>query len=386
MEIVTTGSKAVQAVDGILSSVTAFLMRNYVGALGFCVSWLAVCNNYALLRGRTPDNLAAHLVVRSILFSLLWMPINIFVGPTYGKLLLLYAPVYLDLTEHYGWPWIRRVYTQLFYPLRLRKWLTKAFRADVIRADSSTTSGSAASETQPNNKQCVFGVHPHGVLPVGSILNMSSVSFSPSKMDTMYTHPKRVILAATSCFLVPGWRELLMSLNVYDCSRANAQRWLKDGYSVCIVPGGAREGLYSSPEVDWLDLKRKRGFIRLALQFGCNLVPTYTFNEVHFVSQVNYHSVNPSSFVGMFRSAFQKTFGISFPLITGLTLVNKYDDNQFPRFVTVIGDAIDCPTIKNPSDDVVDVYMAKYCMALERIYSKYGPEYNSKKDRQLLIT
>jgi hypothetical protein len=37
--------------------------------------------------------------------------------------------------------------------------------------------------------------------------------------------------------------------------------------------------LYSNPDVDMLDLRRKLGFVKLAIRYGVSLVPVYTFNE-----------------------------------------------------------------------------------------------------------
>jgi hypothetical protein len=355
------------SVDSLLTSTSGFLARN-VGSL--CAVWIAAltaCNRAGLLRGRTPDHFVAHFLVRSVFYSLLWVPIN-YLHPIMGKFMLLYAPLYLDLSEHYG----STAYT-VFYPTWLKNWLTKVCKADVI-----------CDQKQPVDGQCVFGLHPHGILPIGSILNLSSVDFSPSRLDSVYTHPKRVILAATSCFLVPGWRELLLALNVFDCSRSNAERWLNRGYSICIVPGGAREGLYSNPDIDWLDLKRKRGFVRLALRYGVRLVPTYTFNEVSFVTQVHYTSFRENSVSDIIRRTFQQTFGISFPFVTGLKF---YDDQRkVPRLVTAVGSPIACPRIENPSDEEVDVYLQKYADALSKLYETYGPQFNSYKSRTLQIS
>jgi hypothetical protein len=105
---------------------------------------------------------------------------------------------------------------------------------------------------------------------------------------------------------------------VYDCSRVNAERWLRRGVSVAIVPGGAREALYSNPDIDMLDLRRKRGFVRLALRHGIPLVPTYTFNEVDVFSQIECTAIKDGSWLQFTRQNFQQTFGISMPLFSKL--------------------------------------------------------------------
>jgi len=52
------------------------------------------------------------------------------------------------------------------------------------------------------------------------------------------------------------------------------------GYTVGVVPGGAAESLDSHPDIYALTLKNRKGFVRLAIKHGANLVPLYHFGEV----------------------------------------------------------------------------------------------------------
>ena len=53
-----------------------------------------------------------------------------------------------------------------------------------------------------------------------------------------------------------------------------------------MVPGGALEALNSDEDKIRLVLNRRKGFIKLALRFGVNLVPTFSFGENFIYDQV----------------------------------------------------------------------------------------------------
>ncbi len=44
-------------------------------------------------------------------------------------------------------------------------------------------------------------------------------------------------------------------------------------------PGGATEALYASPGRNTVVLKKRLGFVKLAIQKGAYLVPVYAFGE-----------------------------------------------------------------------------------------------------------
>lgn len=56
---------------------------------------------------------------------------------------------------------------------------------------------------------------------------------------------------------------------VYMCpGRYSARKLLDDGYSILLVPGGATEALYAKPKCNAVYLKKRLGFVKLAMQTG----------------------------------------------------------------------------------------------------------------------
>ena len=289
-------------------------------------------------------------------------------SPIGGTVLLAYFPIYADLSEHHFGSrfseWLK------FRPLS--KWLRKALHIKLVR-------------TVPiEDKQVIFGMHPHAILPLGSVVNFT---FDEEQFDALFpTLSDRFILGASSCFLVPVFRELLISNRVRDCSRFNAKKWLSNGptkpsgvgSTICLVPGGAREGLYANPHEDWLDLRRKVGFLRLAVEHSVKVVPCFTFNEVSYVTQVR-HDVVPWVVSLMRTLLWQKTVGISLPLATGILPSNVH-------LTTVVGAPIQLPYHGiTPSDAQLEECMDLYCAALQQLYDTHAPLYNSR-PRKLNIT
>ena len=47
----------------------------------------------------------------------------------------------------------------------------------------------------------------------------------------------------------------------------------------CGLPGGATEALYAYPGKNTVVLKKRLGFVKLAIQKGASLLPAYSFGE-----------------------------------------------------------------------------------------------------------
>eukprot|EP00501_MAST-03F_sp_TOSAG23-6_P002561 GSMAST32.ASY1.ANO1.2702.1 assembled CDS len=123
------------------------------------------------------------------------------------------------------------------------------------------------------SKSHILCLHPHGILPLGGMGNLFT-DFSNVKevLQGLEYHA----LAASFCFYMPGIRDIYLAGGVVDASRYVAQGVLASGKSLVLVPGGASEALYSKPGVL---LKKRFGFITLAMETGASLVPVYSFGE-----------------------------------------------------------------------------------------------------------
>ena len=162
-----------------------------------------------------------------------------------------------------------------------------------------------AEEPFDEKKQYIIGCFPHGANSVQHLLTMTDCCGALSKV---FRGPRRD-LAASILFYIPVIRELSLLLGNVDASSATAKYNLKKGRSLLIFVGGEKEQLMAKPHKHQIFLKSRKGFVKLALQYGCELVPSYAFGETEL-----YHI---SDFALGFRKWLQRNFAIGITLAKG---------------------------------------------------------------------
>ena len=92
-----------------------------------------------------------------------------------------------------------------------------------------------------------------------------------------------------------------------DVGRRACLNILSRGKSIAIVIGGGSESLLSSPGTNDIVLKRRQGFVRIALRTGASLVPVYAFGETGTYSTLT--SLPPNSLMRRLQSSMLKAWG-----------------------------------------------------------------------------
>eukprot|EP01118_Nematostelium_gracile_P008991 TRINITY_DN3008_c0_g1_i3.p2 TRINITY_DN3008_c0_g1~~TRINITY_DN3008_c0_g1_i3.p2 ORF type:complete len:170 (-),score=55.74 TRINITY_DN3008_c0_g1_i3:7-516(-) len=150
---------------------------------------------------------------------------------------------------------------------------------------------------------------------------------------------------------------------------------LTKGHSVLIILGGAQESLNARPGNTELVLDSRKGFVKIALQTGSPIVPTYSFGENELYDQLD----NPKgSLVRKIQDWMKNNLGWTMPFFNGRGVWN-YNFGVLPRrtpLLTVIGSPIDLPKTENPSDDLVNEFHEKYKQELKRLFNEYKAEAN----------
>ena len=134
----------------------------------------------------------------------------------------------------------------------------------------------------PIEKQAIFGLHPHGLFPIGQLSNVTLHNCGKKEIANICPQLEKnnvVGVAASFCFYVPIMRELMLLLGIMDCSRPNVDKALKDGKTIAVFMGGAKESKYSGLGRADLVIRKRRGIFEMAIENGIPLVPSYTFGE-----------------------------------------------------------------------------------------------------------
>jgi 2-acylglycerol O-acyltransferase 2 len=306
------------------------------------VGLLKWCERYRALRGMGGESMGVLVQkgLRVAFFFILTSP-ALLQWPWLLVLALPYLYTYIDLSElHQGRksPW--------FGTWRIWYYLRDYFSLRLIKT----------ADLDPH-KTYIFAAHPHGILPFGGMMNMSA---DLTGFTELFPGIERRGLAASFTFYIPLYRDFLLAAGICDAARYTARGLLERGISIYLVPGGATEALYSSPDEDTLVLRKRLGFVRLALQYGASIVPVFSFNETNSFSQFS----TQNQCLNRIKAQFQAIFGLSLPLIK----------NIIPRRIpitSVCGKPLELPKIPEPTDEEVRRYLDLYIRELETLYENY---------------
>lgn len=155
-------------------------------------------------------------------------------------------------------------------------WLVQWFRNKVYRISYKGNVNMFLDKRTPR----VYGFHPHGVHCVGAVY---------VNVDPLTRH---IRIACTSfLFWVPVIKDFAGWGDAFSCEEKKIKSVLKEGSSIIIYPGGINEvpGAYylrepeyrSSPDDDerYYVYKRRKGFIRVAMEQGVEVVPCWVDGE-----------------------------------------------------------------------------------------------------------
>ncbi|XP_034034983.1 2-acylglycerol O-acyltransferase 3b [Thalassophryne amazonica] len=234
------------------------------------------------------------------------------------------------------------------------------------------------AELNPN-KNYIFGCHPHGIMSVGTF-----TCFATDSCNFSRTFPGvRPSLATLSgLFRMPLYRDYMMTAGLVPVSKPSLAYMLSQngkGNAVVIVIGGAAESLASSPGVNTVVVKQRKGFIRIALEFGANLVPVYSFGENELFRQVIF---SEGSVGRKLQGLFKKIAGFAPCLFVGERLALL--PYRIP-VTMVVGCPISVPKCTTPSEEEVDHYHKLYMEALSELFHQHKVSCGLSESHELQI-
>ncbi|KAL5340196.1 diacylglycerol acyltransferase-domain-containing protein [Aspergillus crustosus] len=212
-------------------------------------------------------------------------------------------------------------------------------------------------------KKYVFGGHPHGIACHGLV---GAFSADATGFEELFPGIKNTMLVKDQMFTTPLLREYLFFRGQSGVSRDSCiQHLTRGGYdlrgmgkAITISVGGSREYRIAKPGTMGIVIKIRKGFIRLAVETGANLVPVLVFGENDLFAPLE---ISSWSVKGLIAWAWEKAVGHKVAFSLGR--FNIFCPFRRPLHV-VVGKPVE---VKQQRFDIQDEYV-------EELQGKYVDE------------
>ncbi|KAF9430940.1 diacylglycerol O-acyltransferase 1 [Entomortierella beljakovae] len=233
-------------------------------------------------------------------------------------------------------------------------------------------------------KNYIFGYHPHGIISLGAFCVFGTEGLDFSKK---FPGIKSRLLTLQSNFNIPIYRDVILANGCCSVSKSSCETILQSGpgNSITIVVGGAQESLAALPGTIDLTLKKRLGFIKIALVNGSSLVPTLAFGENDLYEL---YSAPHTSKTYKVQQLMKKVLGFTMPMFNGRGVFN-YEFGLLPKrrpVHIVIGKPIHLEKVEGaPTTEQLLDAQKLYIDELMRIWDCYKDEYAPNRTQELQI-
>lgn len=203
------------------------------------------------------------------------------------------------------------------------------------------------------SRSAIFALSPHGTISFGGMcmLGLSPDWFSVHRLPTA---------AASSVMWTPLIRQVAGLCGLIKASREVLGAWLEKGNSFCLYPGGIAELFKCNGPDEVLFLRERKGFVKMALQNGSEIVPIYFFGNTQVLQA---KSTRP-------LERLSRLIGVSLCWMVGWkgTWLPKPE-----KIVVVVGRPLGMPTDKNacPPRELIEHWHGIYLAEVDRLYQSY---------------
>ncbi|KAI2801885.1 2-acylglycerol O-acyltransferase 1 [Blomia tropicalis] len=232
------------------------------------------------------------------------------------------------------------------------------------------------------DKNYIFGCHPHGILSFSHFVNFATEGTGFSKL-----FPKIVphLITLNYQFWLPIHRDIILLSGTCEASRESIEYIISGkgrGNAAAIVIGGANEVLKAAPNQMILTLKRRKGFVRLAIKHGASLVPVLSFGENDLLNTPH----KEDSLYNRIQEKIIKFISYPIPIFFGRG-VFQYTIGLLPfrkPITTIVGKPIDTKRNENPTQKEIDDLHQRYIEALMQIFEENKDKYCKGCDKLII--
>eukprot|EP00128_Syssomonas_multiformis_P015769 Colp12_sorted_trinity150504_noHs@3607 len=235
-------------------------------------------------------------------------------------------------------------------------------------------------ELDPREKY-LFAYHPHGIIGMGCLSNFAT---DGNGIGKLFPGLRLFVCTLFTNFKIPFYREYIMSLGLADVGKRSLRNIFNHNASALIVIGGANEALDAHPGTYDLTLKKRKGFIKIALVHGANLVPVFAFGENDIYEQVD----NPrGSKLRALQQHLLRVMGFSMPLIKGRG-VFQYTYGILPRrkpITVVVGKPIKVEQVEEPTNEQIEALHQVYVKELQAVFDRHKDTFARERKKSFSI-
>ena len=238
-------------------------------------------------------------------------------------------------------------------------------------------------------RKYVFGYHPHGIISHGAFASFATEALGFSQL---FPGIVNTLLTLDTNFRIPLYRDYALAMGLASVSRESCENLLTKGgtngegmgRAITIVVGGARESLDARPHSLRLVLKRRKGFVKLAIRTGADLVPVLAFGENELYDQFQ---ADAHPFIHKTQMIIKKVLGFTIPLFHARGVFN-YDVGLMPYrrpLNVVVGRPVKVEQHAKPEDAYIAEIHELYVRELERLWHEWKDVFAKNRTGELEI-
>ncbi|CAK9830076.1 2-acylglycerol O-acyltransferase 2 [Anthophora retusa] len=238
------------------------------------------------------------------------------------------------------------------------------------------------SDLDPN-KLYLFCSFPHGILATG-IFCAFATDFLGCREKFPGLDMRPVVL--DQHFKIPFFREYAYTNGCVSSSPESLHYLLSTkpapphtGRATILMIGGASESLECKPGTYRILVKRRKGFVKIALMHGAPLVPVFSFGETDVYDQIY---GTEGSRLKKVQHYIRKKIGLAPVILKGRGFF-QYSFGIIPQrrpIYVVVGSPIELPKIETPTAEQINEYHAKFIEKLVDLFETHKHKYIENAD------
>ncbi|GAB6023443.1 Diacylglycerol O-acyltransferase 2 [Chamberlinius hualienensis] len=229
------------------------------------------------------------------------------------------------------------------------------------------------------NKNYVCGCHPHGLFSMGIFTNVSTeITDFSLKFRGITSH----MITFDLFFWFPIFRDFFTAFGNCSSSVESIRYILTKkgkGNAIFSCIGGLAEIAHCKPNNMTIVLKNRKGFVKLAITCGADLVPVITFGENEMFG-LKRDFTSSSKLDNFFNKLIGRSFHFMSNFHASINVFLSFLPDKKPVY-TVVGRPIEVEQNSNPSDEIINFYHDKYIECLKQLFYEYkiklGNEYEN---------